>query len=290
MTIAPSAISAHTSTYDFGSLSYDFSTRSYLMGILNVTPDSFADGGRYLDVKSAVRRGVEMEAEGADFIDVGGESTRPGSEAISVEEELRRVIPVTEELKGIVAIPISIDTWKSAVARRALEAGATIVNDISGFHFDPDMPGVVADHGASVILMHIKGTPKTMQRNPTYQNVIREVMTYLGEGIEKARERGIQQIIVDPGIGFGKRLIDNLEILRGLGELKQMGLPVLVGPSRKSFIGVILELPVEQRLMGTAAAVAASILNGANIVRVHDVSAMKQLAKVVDAVRFGKVF
>ncbi len=288
MMIAPSSLTAQSLTYHFGSLSYDFSSRTFLIGILNVTPDSFANGGRYFDLEKAVRRGIEMEREGADFIDVGGESTRPGSDPVPTEEELRRVIPVIEELKTRVTVPISIDTWKSGVAGKALDAGATIVNDISGFHFDPNMPDVVAEYGASVILMHIKGTPKTMQQHPTYQNVLREVMDYLADGIEKARASGIHQIIVDPGIGFGKRLIDNLEILRGLRELKQLGFPVLVGPSRKSFIGMILDVPVEQRLMGTAAAIAASILNGANAVRVHDVSAMKQLASVVDAIRLGK--
>lgn len=288
MTIVSPTISSQSLTYRFGSLSYDFSSRTHVMGIVNVTPDSFADGGRYYDLEKAVIRGIEMEREGADFIDVGGESTRPGSDAISVEEELRRVIPVIQELKERVSIPISVDTWKSAVARGALEAGATIVNDISGFHFDPEMPEVVGEHGASTILMHIKGTPKTMQQNPTYENVIREVMSYLAEGIDKAQSSGIHQIIVDPGIGFGKRLLDNLVILRGLADLQQFGFPVLVGPSRKSFIGMILDVPVEQRLMGTAAAVAAAILSGANIVRVHDVSAMKQVARVVDAIRFGK--
>lgn len=288
MTIVSPTISSQSLTYRFGSLSYDFSSRTHVMGIVNVTPDSFADGGRYYDLEKAVIRGIEMEREGADFIDVGGESTRPGSDAISVEEELRRVIPVIQELKERVSIPISIDTWKSAVAREALEAGATIVNDISGFHFDPEMSEVVGKCGASAILMHIKGTPKTMQQNPTYENVISEVMSYLAEGIDKAQSSGIHQIIVDPGIGFGKRLLDNLVILRGLADLQQFGFPVLVGPSRKSFIGMILDVPVEQRLMGTAAAVAAAILSGANIVRVHDVSAMKQVARVVDAIRFGK--
>ncbi len=298
MTIAPSPITSQSFTYRFGSLSYDLSSRTYLMGILNVTPDSFADGGVYYETERAVLRGVEMEREGVDFIqryifpvefiDIGGESTRPGSDPISTEEELRRVIPVIEQLKDRVAVPISIDTWKSDVARKALAAGATIVNDISGFHYDPIMAEVVREYGASAILMHIKGRPKTMQQNPSYEDVIREVKEYLLEGIHKAQACGVHQIIVDPGIGFGKRLVDNLEILRGLQELKSLGFPILVGPSRKSFIGMILDMPVGQRLMGTAAAVATSILNGANIVRIHDVSAMRQVAKVVDAVRSAR--
>lgn len=288
MTNAQPTVTDRPRTYHFGSLSYDFSLRTHVMGILNVTPDSFADGGRYFDLDAAVLRGVEIEREGADFIDVGGESTRPGSDPVPLEEEVRRVVPVIEELKNRLSIPISVDTWKSAVARRALEGGASIVNDISGFHFDEEMANVVAEYGASAVLMHIKGTPKTMQQNPSYGDVVREVMEYLKKGVEKAQARGVQQIIVDPGIGFGKRFVDNLEILRRIGEFRQLGFPVMVGPSRKSFIGMILDVPVEQRLMGTAAAVATSILNGANLVRVHDVSAMKQLAKVVDAIRMNK--
>lgn len=254
------------------------------MGILNVTPDSFSDGGRYFDLEAAVRKGLEMVEDGADFIDVGGESTRPGSEPILLEEELRRVLPVIERLAKAAAIPISIDTYKSEVARRALGAGAVVVNDISGLHFDPRIADVAAEHRASLVLMHIKGTPRTMQWNPEYDNVVEEVCDYLAEAISIAERRGVSQIFVDPGIGFGKRLEHNLELFRRLGEFKRFGYPVLVGPSRKSFIGRILELPVEERLEGTAAAVAASILNGASVVRVHDVKEMKRVARVVDAI------
>jgi dihydropteroate synthase len=254
------------------------------MGILNVTPDSFSDGGQFYDPEKAIRHGLEMVEQGADFIDVGGESTRPGSEAVSVDEELRRVIPVIERLAKATEIPISIDTYKSVVAERAFGAGAVIVNDISGLHFDPHLADVVPKYNGSVILMHIKGTPKTMQQNPEYQNVVEEVCEYLQEGIRIAEAKGIKQIIVDPGIGFGKQLSHNLELLQKVSEFHRFGYPVMVGSSRKSFLGALLDLPVEQRLEGTAAAVAVSIMNGANIVRVHDVKEMKRVANVVDGI------
>jgi dihydropteroate synthase len=269
--------------YIFGPVTYDLFARTYIMGVLNVTPDSFSDGGMYYDSERAVRRGLEMVEEGADFIDVGGESSRPGTEPISTDEELRRVIPVIERLAKSVDIPISIDTYKSAVAVHGLDAGAAIVNDISGLHFDGELAGVVAKRNASIILMHIKGTPRTMQQNPTYENVIDEICSYLQEGIRSAQEAGIVQIIVDPGIGFGKTLGHNLTILRKLREFRRFGIPVMVGPSRKSFIGAILDLPVGERVEGTLAALAVAVMNGANVVRVHDVKEMKRAAKVVDA-------
>jgi len=271
--------------YKFGNREFDFSRRTYIMGILNVTPDSFSDGGRYFTLDSAVRRAMEMVEEGADIIDVGGESTRPGSEPVPVEEELRRVIPVIKELVKRVDVPISIDTYKSEVARQALDNGAVIVNDISGLRFDEKMADVIASYDASVVLMHIKGTPKTMQANPEYEDVISEIYDYLSKSIEIARGSGIEQIIVDPGIGFGKRLIDNLEIIRRLREFKSLGYPVLIGVSRKSFIGNVLNLPVDQRLEGTAGAVAVAVWNGANIVRVHDVKEMARVVKIVDAIK-----
>jgi dihydropteroate synthase len=254
------------------------------MGILNVTPDSFSDGGHFYDPEDAVHHAMVMIEEGADFIDIGGESTRPGSDAVSVEEEFRRVVPVIERLAKLSSVPISIDTYKSAVAARALDAGAVIVNDISGLHFDANMAEVVARHQASVILMHIKGTPLTMQADPQYDDVVEDICEYLHEGIMTAERKGIQQIMIDPGIGFGKTLMHNLEIIKQLKKFQRLGYPVLVGPSRKSFIGNILDLPVDERLEGTAAAVAASIMNGANVVRVHDVKAMKRVAQVVDAI------
>ena len=227
---------------------------------------------------------MAMIEEGADFIDIGGESTRPGSETVTVDDELRRVMPVIERLIQLSPVPVSIDTYKSGVAARALDAGAVMVNDISGLHFDADMAGVIARHEASVVLMHIRGTPRTMQADPRYDDVVGEICEYLQEGIRAAERSGIEQMIIDPGIGFGKTPAHNLEIIRRLREFHRLGYPVLVGPSRKSFIGKVLDLPVEERLEGTAAAVAASILNGANVVRVHDVKAMKRVAQVADAI------
>jgi dihydropteroate synthase len=255
------------------------------MGILNVTPDSFSDGGRFLAPARAAERAFQMIDEGADFIDVGGESTRPQSEPISADEELRRVLPVVARLAEQTNIPISIDTTKAKVASEALAAGARIVNDISGLHFDAKMAEAVANKSASVVLMHIKGTPQTMQLNPTYDNLVGEVMAYLQAGIEKAKQAGIVQIIVDPGIGFGKTQAHNLHLLRELTRLKALGFPILVGASRKSFIGTILKLPVEQRVEGSVAAAVVAAMNGANIVRVHDVKETKRAMLIADAIR-----
>jgi dihydropteroate synthase len=278
---------------------FDFSSKTYIMGILNVTPDSFSDGGLYFNKNKAIEHALKMEDEGADMVDIGGESTRPGSEAIPVKEEIRRVVPVIEKLIKKIKIPISIDTYKSAVAKAAFEAGASIVNDISGLRFDPEMPEVVAHHKVPVVIMHIKGTPKNMQKNPTYTALIPEIMDYLREGIEIARAVGIadDKIIIDPGIGFGKTVEHNLEIIKRLNEFTGFEKPILLGPSRKSFIGKILsmnhdgsylgDLPVTERLEGTAAAVAVGIFNGANIIRVHDVKAMVRVARVTDAIKRG---
>lgn len=271
--------------YKFGSVEYDLSNRTFIMGILNVTPDSFSDGGKYLNNSKAIDHALRMIDEGADFIDVGGESTRPGSESVSVEEELNRVIPVIERFSKAPNISISIDTTKSAVAEKALQSGAVIVNDISSFHFDQRMPEVVAKYNASVVLMHTKDKPKTMQQNPEYKDLISEIKSYLSEAIKISIENGIKQIIIDPGIGFGKKLEHNIEIFKRLKEFQEFGYPVLVGPSRKSFIGTILDLPADERLEGTAAAVAVSIINGANIIRVHDVKEMKRVAKIVDTLK-----
>jgi dihydropteroate synthase len=267
---------------------FDFSKRTYIMGILNVTPDSFSNGGLYFDKKKAVEHALQMEDEGADIIDIGGESTRPGSEPVPVEEEIRRVVPVIKELSKKIKIPISIDTYKSEVARAALLAGASMVNDISGLRFDPKMPSIVAHYKVPVVIMHIKGTPKNMQENPTYTALIPEIMDYLREGINIARNAGISgdKIIIDPGIGFGKTVEHNLEIINRLNEFTGFEKPILLGPSRKSFIGRMLgDLPVMERLEGTAAAVAIGIIKGANIVRVHDVKAMVRVARIADAIK-----
>lgn len=257
------------------------------MGVMNVTPDSFSDGGLFFDHEKALKRGIELEAEGADIIDIGGESTRPGAIPVPAEEELQRVIPVIKSLSSHVKVPISVDTYKAGVARLAIEAGASIINDISALRFDPDMVKIVREYKTPVVLMHMLGRPRDMQVNPVYGDVVREVYDFLVERIEFAERSGIRRedIIVDPGIGFGKRLAHNLSLLKHLDIFKGLGCPVLIGPSRKSFIGEVLDLPVGKRMEGTAAVVAAAIMKGANIIRVHDVRAMKYVAKMVDAIQ-----
>lgn len=270
----------------------DFSNKTYVMGILNVTPDSFSDGNIHFDKARAVDHALMMADDGADIIDIGGESTRPGSEAVSLEEELRRTIPVIEEIANKINIPISIDTYKSEVASRALESGASIVNDISGMRFDPEMPKVIAKYKVPVVLMHIKGRPKSMQENPIYEALIPEIMDYFRISIRLANKFGIpgDMIIIDPGIGFGKTPEHNLEIINTLDQFTFLKKPILIGPSRKAFIGKILgDAPARERLEGTAAAVAISIINGANIVRVHDVKEMAKVVKVADAIKREKI-
>lgn len=278
--------------FRFGSVLYDFRARTHIMGVLNVTPDSFSDGGKYLDPGRAFDRAREMEEEGADFIDVGGESSRPrghaygqGAEPVPAGEELRRVLPVLERLAGRVAVPLSIDTTKAEVAAAALSAGAALVNDISGFRFDRAMAGTIARAGASAVVMHMQGTPKTMQTDPVYEDLFGEVERELARSVEEGRRAGIGQMIVDPGLGFGKRQQDNIDLLRGLSRFHRLGCPVMVGPSRKAFIGALVDLPVEERLEGTLAAVTAAIIAGAHIVRVHDVKQVKRAALVADALR-----
>jgi dihydropteroate synthase len=260
------------------------------MGILNVTPDSFSDGGKYFDKERAVEQALRMQEEGADIIDIGGESTRPGAEKISISKEISRVVPVIQALSSKVRVPISIDTYKSAVAEEAVSAGASIINDISGLRFDPRMPHVAARHNVPVVIMHIKGTPKNMQKDPSYNALIPEVADYLRKGIEIARNAGIadDRIVIDPGIGFGKKLEHNIEIIKKLDVFSGLEMPILIGPSRKSFIGKILgDLSVSERLEGTAAAIAICIFNGANIIRVHDVREMVRVARVADRIRKG---
>jgi dihydropteroate synthase len=265
----------------------DLSSRTLVMGILNVTPDSFSDGGLFWKPEEAVLHGVRMAEEGADILDIGGESTRPGSESVSLNEELRRVLPVVEGLAGRVKVPLSIDTTKSQVAERALQAGASMVNDTSGLTDDLKTASVAARHGAALVLMHRKGQPKVMQEDPRYDDLIGEIASFLKASARKAKDAGVgeDQILIDPGLGFGKTLEHNAYILNHLDELSSLGMPVLVGPSRKSFIGEILDLPVEGRLEGTAAAVAAAVLKGAAVVRVHDVKEMVRVVRVADAIR-----
>lgn len=270
--------------YRFGSREYDLTNRTHIMGIVNVTPDSFADGGKWYATDAAIEHGIRLTEEGTDFLDIGGESTRPGATPVSVEEELQRVLPVIHELRNRTKIPISIDTYKARVAEKAIEAGAVIVNDITGLHHDPRIATIVSEAGASLVLMHMKGTPRTMQISPSYENLIEDICSYLEGSIGIARREGVEQIMLDPGIGFGKTVQHNVEILRNILEFQRYGYPVLIGPSRKSFIGTLLDLPVEERFEGTAAAVAASIVYGAQIIRVHDVKEMKRVAIVIDAI------
>ncbi len=256
------------------------------MGILNVTPDSFYDGGKFFDLDKALERGIKIFEEGADIIDIGGESTRPFSEAVPLEEELKRVIPVIEKLRKKIDIPISIDTRKAKVAWEALKKGANIVNDISGLRDDPEMVKVVKKFDAGIIIMHIRGTPKNMQQNPFYEDTIKEIKDELKERIDFALKNGIkkEKIVIDPGIGFGKRVFDNLLILKNIDEFKKLGFPLLIGHSRKSFIGKVLgiEKP-EDRLVGTLAITAFLYLKKVNIVRVHDVIETKQIFKTLEA-------
>ncbi len=260
------------------------------MGILNVTPDSFSDGGLYFSNESAVKQALRLQDEGADIIDIGGESTRPGAEKISVEEEIERVIPVIKAITGKVRVPVSIDTYKSAVSDAAISAGASIINDISGLRFDPQMPKVAAKNEVPVVIMHIKGTPGDMQVDPTYKALIPEIMDYLMQGISIAREAGVpdDKIIIDPGIGFGKTVEHNLEIIKRLEEFTGFEKPVLLGHSRKSFIGKLLgDLPVTERIEGTTAAAAIGIFNGANMIRVHDVAETVRAARIADRIKRG---
>jgi dihydropteroate synthase len=261
--------------------------KTLLMGILNVTPDSFSDGGLFFNRGKAVDHGKKMVEEGADIIDIGGESTRPGSKPLELEEELRRVVPVIESLAKKIDVPISIDTYKSAVARRAIEAGAEIINDISGLRFDPILAQVAAKEDVPIILMHIRGTPETMQKNVHYESLFSEIIQYLKESIQKAESAGVDpnHIIIDPGIGFGKTIEDNLLIIKNLYEFRVLGKPILLGTSRKSFIGKILNAEPEDRLEGTLSSIAIGVLNGAHIVRSHDVLQTKKAIAMADAIR-----
>jgi dihydropteroate synthase len=261
--------------------------RTLLMGVLNVTPDSFSDGGLFFDKETAIARGLKMVEEGADFIDIGGESTRPGSKPLGLDEELRRVIPVIEFLVKEVDVPISIDTYKSAVAKKAIEAGAQIINDISGLHLDPSLSQVAAKEDVPLVLMHMRGNPETMQKNIHYESLFSEIIQYLKDSIQRAESAGVdsEQIIIDPGIGFGKTVEDNLLILKNLQEFKILGKPLLLGTSRKTFIGKILNADVTDRLEGTLSSIVVGVLNGAHIIRCHDVIQARRAIAIADAVR-----
>ncbi len=259
--------------------------RTLLMGIVNVTPDSFSDGGQFLETTAAIEQGLRLAAEGADILDIGGESTRPGAMAVDAETECSRVLPVIEALAREVGVPISIDTSKAAVAQRALDAGAGMINDVTALRGDPAMAAAAAAGGVPLVLMHMQGTPRTMQEHPHYGDLMSEVLGHLRASLAIAADAGVpeEQTVVDPGLGFGKTLSHNLEIMRRLPELRSLGRPILVGPSRKSMIGKVLGAPAGERVFGTAAAVAFCITRGAHIVRVHDVAAMRQVARMTDA-------
>ncbi len=269
--------------------------RTLIMGVLNVTPDSFSDGGSFLDSQAAVARALELEREGADILDIGGESTRPAAAPVSVREELSRILPLFEALRGQLRIPISVDTQKSEVAEAALAAGAEMVNDISALRTDPRLAEVARHARAPVILMHMRGTPRTMQRGPFARNVIRDTVTGLREALAWARRGGLakSQILLDPGIGFGKSHVQNFEILARLPEFARLGCPIVIGTSRKAFLGKALAkpgeppLPPNERILGTIATVTVCILNGAHIVRVHDVAEIARVARVVDAIQIS---
>lgn len=270
-----------------GAQTLDFARQRYIMGIVNVTPDSFSDGGLYASHEHAINHALALLDQGAQIIDVGGESTRPGAAAVEAEQELERVIPVIE---GILAqrpeAIISVDTTKAKVVQAALRAGAHIANDISGLGFEPELAQAVADTGAGLVLMHIKGTPRTMQQAPQYEDLLGEVYDYLAQRIELAQSFGVpkSQLIVDVGLGFGKTVEHNYTLLRELGHFLSLGCPILLGPSRKSFIGAVVDKPPAQRLMGTAATIACGIFAGAHIVRVHDVEALVDVVKVAEAI------
>jgi dihydropteroate synthase len=267
----------------------DFSRRTLVMGVLNITPDSFFSKSRRPDPAEAIGAGLSMAASGADILDIGGESSRPGAMPVSAEEELTRILPVIEGLRRANTVPISIDTYKANVARAALDAGADIINDISALRFEPAMVSVIAAEQVPIVLMHMQGTPQTMQTEPRYGDVTREVRDFLAAQLYEAMDAGISpdSIILDPGIGFGKSIEHNLQLLRGLPALAALGQPLLVGVSRKAFIGKILDADADDRLEGSLAAAVAAVLSGANIIRVHDVSATSKAVRMADAIRFG---
>jgi len=273
-------------TFQVKSQTYCLGCQTWIIGVVNVTPDSFYDGGRYLEPQTAVDRGLELLADGADILDIGGESSRPGSDPVSADEEIRRVIPVIAGLRKTTKALISVDTTKFEVAQAALDQGADIINDISSFNLDPRLLNLAAQNSAGFILMHMQGNPKTMQVHPFYEDVLKEIRMFLGEKIEIALAYGLKKenILIDPGIGFGKRHEDNLRLLNQLDFFEELGRPILVGVSRKSFIGKILNAPPQDRLEGSIAAAVVSILKGASLLRVHDVRAIRRAALVAEAI------
>ena len=262
--------------------------KTLVMGIVNVTPDSFSDGGKFFSPEVAISHASKLITQGADIIDIGGESTRPGAKPVSESEELKRVIPVIKEIRADnPTILISIDTTKASVAKYAVEAGADIINDVSGLSFDNNMAGIVESLNVPIVIMHMKGNPQNMQSNPKYKDIVNEILDFFKIKIKIAIQSGINRsmIILDPGIGFGKTVDHNFELLSRLNEFNTLELPIMIGPSRKSFIGITLDLPPEDRVEGTAAAVSAGVMNGASIVRVHDVKSMKRVVQIIEKIR-----
>lgn len=282
----------------WGNHRLDLGRRTCIMGVLNVTPDSFSDGGDFFTVDDAVTQGYRLFKDGADVLDIGGESTRPFSDAVSVEEEIQRVVPVIERLSKRISIPISIDTTKADVAEHAIKAGASMINDISSLRFDPEMADVAADYGVPVILMHMLGNPKTMQNEPKYDDLIGQIKAFFENEIDLAEQKGISKskIIIDPGIGFGKTFDHNLSLIKNLHEFKTLNVPILIGTSRKAFIRHLLkdetnkDVHPQSRIVetGTQASVAAAVLNGAHFVRVHDVASTRITVKIIDAIKNGQ--
>lgn len=271
-----------------GAFLLNYKKKPLVMGIVNVTPDSFSDGGLFFNTENAVEHALQLVSEGADLIDIGGESTRPDAPPVSLEEESKRVLPVIERLAKHIRIPISVDTQKPEIARRAILSGASIINDVSALNANPEMLSVGArGHNTGMIFMHAKGTPQTMQKSPRYHHLIEEIHTFFQQQIQRAQEAkiAINRLAVDPGIGFGKTVKHNLTLIHQLGCFTNLGVPVLLGPSRKSFIGRMLDLPTSERLEGTAAAVAIAVFQGARILRVHDVAKMKQVVRIAEGIR-----
>jgi len=273
-------------TFQVKSQTYCLGRQTWIIGVINVTPDSFYDGGFYLEPQTAIAHGLELLADGADIIDIGGEGSRPGSDPVPADEEIRRVIPVISGLRKTTKALISVDTTKFEVARAALDHGADIINDITSFNLDPRLLSLAAQNNAGFILMHMQGNPKTMQVHPFYEDVLKEIRTFLAEKIEIALAYGLKKesLLIDPGIGFGKRLEDNLRLLNQLDFFEELGRPILVGVSRKSFIGKILNASPQDRLEGSIAAAVVSILKGASVLRVHDVKAVRRAALVAEAI------
>lgn len=276
---------------NFSHASLNLKKKVAVIGVLNITPDSFYNGGRYRTEREILDRVEQMVEEGADIIDVGGESTRPGARKISWEEEVRRTIPYIRKITRLFNVPVSIDTYKAKVAQEAFEVGAEMVNDISGLRFDPQMAEVVSSNNAFLVIMHIKGTPRNMQENPYYEHLIPEIISYLKQGLEIAAGAGValEKVIIDPGIGFGKTTLHNLFLLKNLKQLQVLGRPILIGVSRKSFIGNVLDVPVEERLTGSVAATSAALLGGARLVRCHDVKETRQAVDLVNAILQSEV-